>query len=167
MPRLHPAWMAQTVAFSASEICKQTPRPECLLASWAEHPRVASLTDGAPACNGPGPWALAQEAAARRWQCRPHQCTHQGESLKAVCHLHSSLGLQKDRQGSSRDSGHLFWFWWEAACFLCFAEEIGLKLGSPCFPKLSNILIKIFLLPHQHFFYASVWWQAAESYSVR
>ena len=36
-----------------------------------------------------------------------------------------------------------------AGILLCFAEERSLEPGGPHSPKLGNILIKVFFLPHQ------------------
>ena len=55
-----------------------------------------------------------------------------------------------------------------AGFFLCFVEGGAQSWGgSPRFPKLNNILIKTFFLPHQYLYYACVQWQAVKSHSVR
>ena len=46
----------------------------------------------------------------------------------------------KDRQGSSWNSGHCFWFWGRLG-FACVLE-IGLEPGSSSPPNLCNLLIK-------------------------
>ena len=50
-----------------------------------------------------------------------------------------------------------------AGFFLCFEEEVGLELGDSHSPKLGNLSIKTFSLPHQSLCYACVQRQVAES----
>lgn len=167
MPQPHPTWMAQTVTFSASEICMQTPRPECLLAPRARASQGGGPHGWSPSIHamgrGPGPWLRKLQWGNGDAGPTSAHTRERVQRQSAICIAASGFRrTEKLWAGFWTPSSVLVGGWF----FLCFAEEIGLELGSPCFPKLGKILIKIFFLPHQLFFNACIWWKAAESYPV-
>lgn len=69
-----------------------------------------------------------------------------GPHLKPESSSLSSRVLRKDREGWNGVSGHYFWFWGQLV-FVCV--RLVWSQGVSCFPKLCNILMKTFILPHQ------------------